>query len=729
MSSGGADRLETTQGNYVTRDPLFTEDFYFQDFKMTTIIGQTTYTQGSNAVNIEFTIYEPYGVSLIERLIALADKLGYNNYIEIPYLIRIDFIGYDSNNNPISGVIGNTTKFIPIRIANMKFKVNEAGAAYQVQAVPYNHMALNQLVATVPTNVTIPAGTVGSFFNKKSTGNSPGLVDVVNNWNKRLTDTLAQEGKPCRIIPDRIKITLDDEIANSKIRYKNLTKVSKSTNHGPGSGPHETANDYISIEEFDHHYNRGTSILAIVEGVIKNSEYYLKQVDAFEKAQTDQANDVRTASYGPPPKPIKAPAFQNFKITTTYRLLEFDPLANRHAYEATFHVQRYAVKGQADTVVGQALPTNIAKDYNYLFTGKNLDILELDMEFNLVFFNSRSVNIKDSGSGTKQAVAENVTPTDVKSSKPQNEITQATTECIEIDQVNQAGHTGQGQEAKAIQIADAQANLLQNSRGDMVVLDVKILGDPAFIKQDDILYKSFSSVGEVLTPTGSIIQDRGEVYVRIKFNTRDDINHETGLRWDARDIPNSFTRRTSAFNGIYKVMKIDNEFIGGAFTQNLEMYRIYVQNETEEKKEALTNSVPSEGELVAGLVDVETPAVPVVPGAEEIASTAENAAGVIATPVVTEALEPSTYIPPTDDRTPKAIDAANNTDQFAPDLGDLNVTEEFNSSTGLYISQLDDGTVTKVRDDSGFVRHFDPVTGKAINGQYDPVTGGTITVN
>jgi hypothetical protein len=68
-------------------------------------------------------------------------------------------------------------------------------------------------------------------------------------------------------------------------------------------------------------------------------------------------------------------------------MLEYDHKANRHAYEATFYVNPYEVRATQSTLMGRSEVENIAKEYDYLFTGQNQDILDINLNFNLAFYN------------------------------------------------------------------------------------------------------------------------------------------------------------------------------------------------------------------------------------------------------------------------------------------------------------------------------------------------------
>ena len=117
----------------------------------------------------------------------------------------------------------------------------------------------------------------------------------------------------------------------------------------------------------------------------------------------------------------------------------------------------------------------------------------------------------------------------------------------------------------------------------------------AFIKQDDILYKSYGGdTQDGLTENGSIKTDQGDVFVRLKFKAAGDLNHDTGLRFDNQQIPGSLFNQSSAFTGYYKIITIVNKFSDGQFHQELKLLRAKQQEEAIlAPDKALTNTLES----------------------------------------------------------------------------------------------------------------------------------------
>jgi hypothetical protein len=110
-----------------------------------------------------------------------------------------------------------------------------------------------------------------------------------------------------------------------------------------------------------------------------------------------------------------------------------------------------------------------------------------------------------------------------------------------------------------------------DSRGDMISLKLKIIGDPHFIKQDDIFFNAATmQTGSQLTPNNSLWTDNGELYTFVNFKTPIDYDESTGLAVPSSGQSYSYSQWT----GIYKVLKVESEFNKGKFEQVLELARL-----------------------------------------------------------------------------------------------------------------------------------------------------------
>jgi hypothetical protein len=119
-------------------------DYFIDDVDIITIPALTKKTGNTFATKINFKVFEPYSMGLFMLTMQQAAKAaGYGqSFKEAPYLLMIEFIGYE-NDKPGSSEPGTElVRYIPIKIIEIKFKVGTTGSTYDVRAIPFNEHAL-----------------------------------------------------------------------------------------------------------------------------------------------------------------------------------------------------------------------------------------------------------------------------------------------------------------------------------------------------------------------------------------------------------------------------------------------------------------------------------------------------------------------------------------------------------------------------------------------------------
>jgi hypothetical protein len=130
----------------------------------------------------------------------------------------------------------------------------------------------------------------------------------------------------------------------------------------------------------------------------------------------------------------------------------------------------------------------------------------------------------------------------------------------------------------SVDAGDLQRSLMLGAKGDMITLSLKIIGDPQFIKQDDVFMGQGldSPSGQFLNNSSgsSLYMDGGELYVFVNFQSPVDYDETKGVA----DV--TYSRyRYSEFSGVYKIITVDNSFSNGKFEQSLTLAKLLYDQE------------------------------------------------------------------------------------------------------------------------------------------------------
>ena len=127
-------------------------EFYLDNLKFETAIGLKS-AKATNVTTVQFDIFEPYSLGMFPlALQTAANKQGWRNWREAPFLLTIEFRG--NKENGTMSTVPNSTRHIPIKLTKMLFKANEQGSTYAFNAYATHAQALTVEHASLKTDMT-----------------------------------------------------------------------------------------------------------------------------------------------------------------------------------------------------------------------------------------------------------------------------------------------------------------------------------------------------------------------------------------------------------------------------------------------------------------------------------------------------------------------------------------------------------------------------------------------
>lgn len=557
-------------------------NYNIQDIEFETVVGNNSKSKSSNMISGTMTIVEPYGVTFLDSLVAMGSSSG-GNYIGRPYMLQIEFKGYDDAGNPLpSSQTDIYRKRFPININGIKVEVTNKGAEYRVE---YTAIGPGTAAApehsTVPKNITVLAGTVEEFFSKTNK----------NSFTSQLNEFWRKEAEAKKIqYADTIAFDIDPGISRTRIINPKQASIQQSN----------PTTDKVDMNAATFSIPAGTEIQSIIEKIITQSDYIVGQI-GLDK-QNDTPSDIQ-AKITDPLKTFKTTIKTSFvgrNSSGTEVPGVFDNIRNTYPKKFTYGIHQYTTfsnKHPAGPTLADPRPYAVKK-YNYIYTGKNIDITDLKINFDTSFYTAINT-------GTNQVAATNSTA----STAIENVLTKAATMVLSpqllgaiglipnMDKVSNL--TPQryksivndqretiGMNTISNPAAQTAVNMIKstytNQSQEMLSLDLGIVGDPTFLKQDDWLYSpspsnkgsifsSMLSQFEIAKKYGQIKMDDGELVVSLTINTPVDIDTEAQNKGLMTPPIGSVP---SLFSGYYKVLTIKNRFSGGKFDQTISIIRM-----------------------------------------------------------------------------------------------------------------------------------------------------------
>lgn len=163
-------------------------EYYIEDVEIKNHCAPNPGTRLSNATSISFKVIEPYSMGqFFHSLRTAALVAGHANYLTAPFLLSVKFIGYNEDGEVAEPIFSQ--RHIPIRIVQSDMKVTEAGATYDIKAIPYNETALTNTVNVTTQDTQLKGRTVAEVL-------QTGLESLTAKINSVQTEQVRANQKP-----------------------------------------------------------------------------------------------------------------------------------------------------------------------------------------------------------------------------------------------------------------------------------------------------------------------------------------------------------------------------------------------------------------------------------------------------------------------------------------------------------------------------------------------------
>lgn len=522
-ASGGRNNKE------LSRNPLFVNDIYIDTMKMKVVTANNSRTRGTNAIDIELTIVEPIGMTFVQSLVALAKQNNIKSWDHLPFVLRIDFFGTLEDGSYADPMAKNLTKFMCVKFIDLKINLSARGSEYVIRAIPQSHTSYTQSLSTIPNNTEIYGKTVKDFFLGNPKYNQS-LKQALDDNQKKLVKNGNQKQA------DEYNFVIDSAFADSDIFEKEFHNITNSNMQN-----RVTKDKKPILDAGLFPINAGSNIKEVINQILKSSKYY-KDLLASSSGDSKTGMDIHLIT-----------------SSVEYDENAWDDIRQQYRRIITYHIKKWTYFNTKDPQSPMSIPdeSKVNKVYNYIYTGKNTEIINCKIDFNTHFFIALT-------SFEDKTIQDNIQQNQERERTPRDLRTQENAFMpLRIYPVVMQSNAQQMTDGKkrGVEVNDL-FNSVYTSAGDMLSVDLEILGDPDLIKQDDVFFPPGS-----LGNSTSLPFDNGQIFANLNFRIPDDIDLSNGLY--------QFRDETNYFSGTYQILIVDNNFVNGKFTQILKLVRVF----------------------------------------------------------------------------------------------------------------------------------------------------------
>jgi len=603
-------------------------EYYIEDLDLDAVIAPNKNTGVTLGTTLSFRVIEPYSMgNFVQAVIGAASTAGYKNYVEAPFCLRIDFKGWNEDGQYNANFIKRPI-FIPIKFINMEFEVNAGGSEYQVKAIPMSESGLADNVNKIKTPIKATGTIVHEVLETAATSVTAGVNSQIEKLEESgslapydryviafpKSRTALVEALESGVVTDEALTTeADKEIIIQKGARKTgevydfgttvkevvvkptfatyavlksfaenenlmnpigLSAINVDTNSGGNASEAEpssvidprtgkvdaTAKQTQQTEKArDYQFSQKEKITRIIEKVILESQYAAEKSTEGPKNGLNKWFRIDTQVFIEPNPGTEAQTGRPPKV---------------YVYSVVPYEVDEAVTLGTNQKAGntKGLKAAAVKEYNYIYTGKNEDVLDFNINFNQAFLTTALSNFGMNSGGQAAGLDGQKTATAIENqaqgakADDTNDLANKSEPGGTLDfKTDNLVSSGSRSSDIRVRIAEQFHDRITNLPIDMITAEMEIIGDPYFLPQETGNYAAKRGATPTITADGTMTYQQSQVLIVVNFLTPFDYQ----VKGATMEMP-SIVR---GFSGLYSVWAVTNSFSNGQFVQRLKMTR------------------------------------------------------------------------------------------------------------------------------------------------------------
>jgi hypothetical protein len=570
-------------------------DMFIENLEIDTIIEPTKTTVMTQPTSIKFDVIEPYSINgFLEAVQVAAVASGYPSYKSAIFLLKIQFTGYPDGPDLPASVpeIEESTRYFPVEIQNVEITVDERGTRYKLELVPQTDKALGAS-SVLRKSVKISGKTVQEILENLMTNIQSQLVDDAKK--SKNSSVSSKDNDEYRIkfpvwdpaqgfvdtgVNDIGKAKLVEDLKDNNVNsFPDAGTSTKPNAYDPRKAKGQSSPTQSSksspppapISQF----SEGKQIQEVIESVIKDS-MYVKNIAKKLSSKTgwkQVVDEFGMVNYFIVQLQVTNKTTIDPDLKRPYQIFTYVVTQRKILYT------RFPNYGN-QTVDATKLKSLSFREYNYIYTGQNLDVLKFNLKFDNLYYEAipsamGNQNVPPSktaaGPGNKVDAKTNPDNLDkVKSNQIPSTHQRADSNATSVDK----NASGQTQVDSYSKLAKTMHDAVSDPKTSLTSGEIEILGDPFYVVTGGVgnYTPKPGTKSPRVTVDGEAAHNYGEVLITINFRNPVDIQTlEQGGRL-------YFNPQLVPFSGVFRVNTVRSTFREGVFKQTLEIIRVQGQS-------------------------------------------------------------------------------------------------------------------------------------------------------
>ena len=336
-----------------------------------------------NSVANQFNIrlIEPGGVTLFNRILFAARKLGIENHLKSAYLLELNFKGYTDDGVAVSNIIG--PYYYSCILTDLTLDYRDGGTTYVGNFIEVENDAYSKVNLHLPTDIDLEASTYGDFLTAFQ-------AKVQEQETTRIAASSTQ------FFPNRYEFVLDQEVSHwGDWEFGAIQGIDD-----------QTGTRAISVSgngTLKFNFPQGTSIVAALATA-------LYQTTEFQKLPIFDGSSGKQNPEDGQARPEKLSKLSSWmKLATDVAYQNYDPLRKHYQkfikytvgqyitpeliHDPVSYLELYKTKTlQQERLKNIVRNGLLRKKFDYTYTGLNTEVLNLDIQLNNTYYQLQALN-------------------------------------------------------------------------------------------------------------------------------------------------------------------------------------------------------------------------------------------------------------------------------------------------------------------------------------------------
>lgn len=546
-------------------------DMFIDNVEIKTLMAFSEQGSVTLPTAIKFEVFEPYSVNgFIEALHVSAIAAGYPSYLQASFVLKVEFIGYpDKDTLPVAVPIPNTVRYFPLGLTGVEVDISERGTRYTCTAVPYEQRAYGS-PDVIKKGVNATGNTVKEI-----------LTDLLKKNIAEITKNSDEKTRNIKGMSDEYEVAFPTWDPVKGFDYSNDNVIA-----GKVFAQIDSDSILFSLNDPTKGSNRNDSVKKEIVTISTPPQVQFPEGIKIHEAITAIVRDsryVRDIIQKPEVDPYGFIDYFSIRIEVS-NLDKINPQTQKPYQKFTYVVAPYKVHytripGLGTRIKNEAELKRLSlREYNYIYTGMNVDVINFKLQFNTLYFeavpaqlgNTDQVATKETPKRTETADKKIAEPIGEQSAPDPTARQQVLSDASQT-KINAGDQVTAGQPlSEYAAMAKSIHESITNSKASMITGEIEILGDPFYLVTGGMgsynptpVQNKKGHLGE-----GEAAYNYGEVLININFRNPIDIgnlNQGGFLNFDKRRAP---------FSGVYQVTEVSSTFKNGDFRQRLNIIRI-----------------------------------------------------------------------------------------------------------------------------------------------------------